>query len=255
MQRLNGRRILVTGAASGIGLAIVELFLQEGASVLAIDRAPQPLDAMQGRLGDVARNCVVAAPTDVTLPDQVRDAVARGVERFGGLDGVVNAAGIDLLRPFGEMSMDEWNRVIGVNLTGPAVVCQAALAALRKAGKGSIVNIASGAGLRPLDKRSAYCASKAGVIMFTKALALELAGDGIRANVICPGVIDTPMFRASYEDEAAPQAALDKIMERFAIRRVGTPMDIALAALYLTSDESAYVTGSALAVDAGRAFH
>jgi NAD(P)-dependent dehydrogenase (short-subunit alcohol dehydrogenase family) len=146
--------------------------------------------------------------------------------------------------------------VIGVNLTAPMLVCRAALPAMRAAGRpGSIVLISSGAGLRPLPDRTAYCASKAGVVMFGKSLAIELSADGIRVNAICPGIIDTPMFRRSWEKAKDPQAELAMILDRYVIRRIGKPEEIAAAALYLTSDEAAYVTGTALAVDGGRTFH
>ncbi len=253
--RLSGRRVLVTGAASGIGLATAELFVQEGASVLAIDRDAATLEAAADRLERLAPGRVAALVTDVTEPLQVGRAVEHGENRLGGLDGIVNAAGMDLLRPFGEMTVAEWDRVVSVNMKAPALVCMAALPALKRAGRGTIVNISSGAGLRPLEHRTAYCASKAAVVMFGKALALELAAFEIRANTICPGIIDTPMFRTSYENAPDPERELAKIMDRFAIKRVGQPSDIAYAALYLTCDESRHVTGTTLTVDGGRSFH
>jgi len=251
--RLTGRRILVTGAASGIGLAIAELFLREGAKVFAIDRSVAALESAGAQLA--ARGDAAVLAVDVTAESEVGEAMVHAHHRMGGLDGIVNAAGIDLQRSFADMTSTEWDKVLAVNLTGPCLVCRAALPALQESGHGTIVNIASGAALRPLENRTAYCASKAGLVMLTKAMAIDLAPFGIRANAICPGVIDTPMFRASYESAADPRAEFAKIMERFTQKRVGKPEDIAFAALYLTSDESAYVTGSALAVDGGRAFH
>ena len=251
--RLTGRRILVTGAASGIGLAIAEHFLHEGAKIFAIDQNAAALELAGARFAAHGDAAILAV--DVTVDAQVGEAMVHARSRLGGLDGIVNAAGIDLQRSFADMTSAEWNRVLAVNLTGPSLVCLAALPALRESGHGTIVNIASGAALRPLENRAAYCASKAGLVMLTKALAIDLAPFGIRANAICPGIIDTPMFRASYESAAVPQAEFAKIMDRFTLKRVGRPNDIAYAALYLTSDESAYVTGSTLAVDGGRAFH
>jgi NAD(P)-dependent dehydrogenase (short-subunit alcohol dehydrogenase family) len=145
--------------------------------------------------------------------------------------------------------------VQAVNIDGPMYVCKAALPALIAHGSGTIVNVASGAALRPLANRTAYCASKAALVMFTKALALELAPLGIRANALCPGVIDTPMVRVSYENAADPEEALREILSRPALARLGTVEEIANAALYLTGEESSYTTGSALVVDGGRAFH
>ena len=246
--RLAGRRVLVTGAASGIGLAVTRLFQREGARVAMLDRDGA---ALTKAAGDGAATLVC----DVAEERQVRAAVAQAAAALGGLDGVVNSAGIDLMRPFEEMTAAEWAQVLAVDLTGPMLVCHAALPALRQAGRGTIVNIASGAALRPLEHRTAYCAAKAGLVMFGKTLAVDLAAHHIRVNAICPGIIDTPLFRSSWTGAADPEAELARILERYVIRRPGEPEEIAQAALYLTSDESSFVTGAALAVDGGRTFH
>ena len=248
--RLRDRRVLVTGAASGIGLAVGRLFGSEGARVAMLDR-----DAARLKHAAASVKDAVELACDVTDERQVRETVARAVSGLGGLDGVVNCAGIDLLRPFEEMSTEEWARVLAVDLTGPMLVCHAAVPAMRAGGRGTIVNVASGAGLRPLEHRTAYCTAKAGLVMFGKTLAMDLAPYGIRVNAICPGIIDTPMFRGSWESAADPQAELGRILDRYLIRRTGQPDEIAYAALYLTSDESSFVTGAALAVDGGRTFH
>jgi len=251
--RLRGRRILVTGGGSGIGLATAGLFAGEGARVAAVDRDEAGLSRAAAFAGVGAGIATIVA--DVRDDRQVREAIDGAARAMGGIDGVVNAAGVDLVRSFDEATADDWQRILAVNLLGPVAVCRAAVPAIRAAGGGTIVNIASGAGLRPLEKRTAYCSSKAALVMFGKALALELALDGIRVNAVCPGVIDTPMFRASYERAADPDAELAQILDRFAIKRVGKAIDVAHAALFLTCDESSHVTGSALAVDGGRAFH
>jgi NAD(P)-dependent dehydrogenase (short-subunit alcohol dehydrogenase family) len=250
--RLAARRVLVTGAASGIGLATAELFREQGAKVALLDIDATAVRAAAERMG---RDRVVAVVADVAAESQVRAAVHEAARELGGLDGIVSAAGVDLMRPFTETSSAEWNRLLAINLTGPMLVCAAALPALRAAGGGTIVTIASGAGLRPLDQRTAYCASKAGLVMFSKALAIDLAPFGIRVNAVCPGIVDTPLFRRTYERAPDPDAELDRILGRYVIKRVGQPRDIAHAALYLTCDESAHVTGIALAVDGGRTFH
>jgi NAD(P)-dependent dehydrogenase (short-subunit alcohol dehydrogenase family) len=250
--KLQGRRIIITGAGSGIGKAIAARFLKEGARVGLIDFNPSTLRQAADDLGAG----VATATADVSDEAAVKIAVDRLAEALGGLDGVVNSAGIDLLRPFADMPSSEWSKVMAVNLNGPFHICQAALPHMRKAGKnGTIVNIASAAGLRPLDHRTAYCASKAGLVMFTKALAMDLSADDIRVNVICPGIIESPLFRASYENAPDPQAELAKIIDRYVIKRVGRPEDIADAAVFLSCAESSYVTGTALAVDGGRSFH
>ena len=252
--RLRGRKVLITGAASGIGLATAALFAREGATVALIDSNGEALEKAGSGLRDEGHQVAIAG-ADVTSAPEVAAAVERIVGALGGLDGVVNAAGADLMRPFGEMSSDDWARILAVNLTGPCQVCRAALPALQAAGRGTVVNIASGAALRPLENRTAYCAAKAGLVMFGKALAIDLAPFNIRVNAICPGIIDTPMFRASFEAAPDVQAEFARILDRYVIKRVGQPDDIAHAALFLTGDESAYVTGSALAVDGGRTFH
>jgi NAD(P)-dependent dehydrogenase (short-subunit alcohol dehydrogenase family) len=249
MTRLAGRRVLVTGAASGIGRATAERFVREGARVFLTDRD-------RDRLAEVAKAFAMPHMSgDVTDESQVAVVVGAAVAALGGLDGVVNSAGADLLSPIGEMDRAAWDRIIAVNLSAPYLVCRAARAALVAAGKATVVIIASGAALRPLENRTAYCAAKAGAVMFGKSLAIELAPHGVRVNSICPGIIDTPMFQASWENAADPKAEFARIMERYVIKRVGRPEEIAEAALYLTSDESSFVTGTTLAVDGGRTFH
>lgn len=248
--RFDGRRILITGAASGIGQAIAERFARQGASLALLDLNAAGLDVLTSRLvNDGSR--VIPIIADLADPLQIETAAARATNELGGLDTLVNAAGVDLHKPFAETGDAEWRRVMDVNLNGPALLIRALVPVLRTCGNGVVINIASGAGLRPLDRRVAYCTSKAALVMLTKSLALELAGDGIRANVICPGAIDTPLLHASLADDQA----FDDVKQRYAMRRIGTPDDIAAAVLYLAGDEAGFVTGTTLTVDGGRAFH
>lgn len=249
---LQGRRILITGAASGIGLATALRFLREGARVAALDRDEKALIALRERSGDVA---LEANTCDVTDESLTVEAIDRAAAALGGLDGVVNAAGIDLVAAIGEMSLADWSRVIAVNLTGPMLVMQAAFPHLRAAKGATIVNVSSGAGLSPLKHRIAYCASKAGLQMASKALAMEAAEFGIRVNTICPGAVETPLFRAGVDAAPDPTAAYETVRARYALRRIAEPDEIAAAILWLTTPESSYVTGVALAVDGGRTFH
>jgi len=253
--RLAGRRVLVTGAASGIGRATAAMFRAEGAAVAILDRDAAGLTEAARRIGAGDGPAVVALAADVTDDARVAEAVAEAAAALGGLDGLVCSAGIDLLKPFVDTTLGEWRRVLEVNLTGAFSVSSAALPHLRAAGSGTIVHIASGAAMRPLPGRTAYCASKAGLVMLAKTLAVDLAADNIRVNAILPGIIETPLFRQTFEGAEDPEAELERVLDRYLIRRVGRPEDIAHAALFLSSAESAHVTGSALSVDGGRIFH
>jgi NAD(P)-dependent dehydrogenase (short-subunit alcohol dehydrogenase family) len=249
---LAGRRILITGAAKGIGLASVARFLAEGASLAALDRDETALAAMRSRFDGGKIRTLKA---DVADPAAVAAAIADGAEALGGLDGVVNAAGLDLVADIEAMALTDWNRLLAVNLTGPMLVTQAAFPHLRAAGGGTIVNVSSGAGLSPLKYRTAYCASKAGLQMASKALAMEAAEFGIRVNVVCPGAVETGLFRSGIDASADPHAAYEAVRARYALQRIAAPEEIAAAILWLTSAESSYVTGTAIAVDGGRTFH
>jgi len=245
------RRFLVSGAASGIGLAAARMALQRGARVCLLDRDRASLEAAARSLGEDALPVVC----DVADPVAVYAAVEEGARWLGGIDAVVNSAGVDSLVPLERLSDDEWSRTLAINLTGPMLICRAALPHLRSAGGGTIVNVSSAAGLSPLLHRTAYCAAKAGVIMFGKALAIEAAPDGIRVNSVCPGAVDTPLFRSSYEQGDDPERELEAIRQRYAMRRIAAPEELAEAILYLSGPGSSYITGTALAVDGGRTFH
>jgi NAD(P)-dependent dehydrogenase (short-subunit alcohol dehydrogenase family) len=238
--RLSGRRVLVTGAASGMGQAIAELFAAEGAALALLDRDAAGLASVAAALGSFHAVCDVAAAPEVD------DAVAASVQALGGLDGVVNAAGILVTRPFAEFDRATWDRLLAVNLTGPFNILQAALPALQAAPGATIVNIASVSGYMPMAGTTGYAASKAGLIMFTKSLAFDL-GPGIRANCICPGVIRTEMTRYLWENPEHAQRAGDRV----ALKRLGTPEDVARAALYLSAADSGFTTGTEILVDGG----
>lgn len=240
--RLLGRRILVTGAASGIGRAVAELFLAAGARVALLDRAAPAAPTAHAER---------ALPLSADITDQaaVVTAVTQAAQAFGGLDGLVNSAGIANTDPANRVALADWKRVIDVNLTGTLIVAQACELWLHAAPGATLVNIASGQGLRPSPGRAAYAASKAGVIGLTRCLAQEW-GPQIRVNSLCPGAVDTPMVRHEYGDDAST-----RVGSRYALGRIAEAHEIALAALYLSSNESAFVTGVALAVDGGRTFH
>jgi len=238
--KLAGRRILITGAASGMGRAIAELFVSEGARVALLDLNEEGVTALANSLGALACRCDISSAADVSR------CVNEAIEYLGGLDGIVNAAGVYLAKMFQNIDADSWNRVITTNLNGPYYIVSAALPALRKAPAATIVNIASISAYLPMAGTSVYSASKAGVIMLTKCLALEL-GPTIRVNAICPGVIRTEMTRHIWQD--AERAA--GTAERVALKKIGTPEEIASAALYLSSEDSGFSTGTEIVVDGG----
>ncbi len=235
--RFEGKRALVTGASGGIGRSTVELLTGEGASVVGVDVNTTD-DVLACDVSDVAA-------VDV--------AVATAVERLGGLDVVVNVAGIYQFRRFEDLELETWQRHLDVNLTGPMLVSQAALPHLRES-KGNIVTIASVAGLRAQPYQAAYCASKAGVILLMKSLALELAADGIRVNTICPGGVETELPTKAAAEHVDTDLDWALLMET-AGARYGSmpPSDIADAVAYLASDAAASVTGAVLSVDRGTA--
>ncbi|RDD95259.1 SDR family NAD(P)-dependent oxidoreductase [Acidovorax sp. BoFeN1] len=238
IQRLRNRRIVITGAASGIGMATARLFAAEGAALTLLDRNAQGLHA-------VAREMQAHVfEADVCDEGSIAGAVAQGAAAMGGIDGVVNAAGVMLRGSVLEVDVAQWRRVLEINLTGTYIVVRCCLPWLKQAAQASIVNLGSGQSLLPnTPDRSAYSASKGGVLNLTRALAAELA-PSIRANTVCPGLVDTPMAEGVQGN-----------VGNYALRRLAQPEEIARAILFLTSDESSYVTGAALAVDGGRSFH
>ncbi|HUD91292.1 SDR family NAD(P)-dependent oxidoreductase [Sphingobium sp.] len=241
--RVAGRRIIVTGAASGIGLATAHMLAREGASLSLFDRD-------EAALVQVA-TMLQAHHATVDLPDEgaINAAVEAAVKAMGGIDGLVNVAGIGGMGRLADLTLADWTRTIGVNLTAPFLMMRAVLPHLQTAGRGTIVTIASGQGLTPsAPGMAAYCASKGGLVTLSKAMALELA-PAIRVNCVCPGVVDTPLL------PNAMRAVARKPESPYALKRVGKAEEIASAILFLTSDESAFVTGIAMAVDGGRTYH
>lgn len=242
--RLRDRHIVITGAGSGIGLATARLFAGEGARLALFDRNA-------AAVAEAARELnAFHAAIDVADETAVRTAIGDAHAHLGGLDGVVNAAGIAIPAPIGETTLADWHRVLDVNLTGPFLVCREALPFLHNHPGSTIVNVSSGSALLPVGMSiSSYVASKAGLVALTKAMASEL-GPRIRANVVCPGAVDTPLL-----PDVLRTKAMDPALSPYALKRVASPKEIAFSILYLSCAESSYVTGIALAVDGGRTFH
>lgn len=249
--RMQGRRALVTGGASGIGLAIARRFIGEGARVALLDIDADGLAAATRELGDAA----VAVHADVTDEAQVNAAVASAAVSLEGLDCLVNGAGVSRWVAFSDMTLAEWRRVLSINLDGPFLVCHAALPALKAAGKATIVNVASGSGLAPRQNFSHYCASKGGLVLFTKSIAMDLAADGIRVNAVCPGIVMTPLVERNLATFPDRDAAVQRYISRNLMKRFGSAEEVADAVLFLSCDESSFITGSALSLDGGSVFH
>ena len=249
---LAGRRALVTGGGKGIGLAVVQRFLKEGARVVALDVDAVALSRLRRRFPE---DRLLLIEADVSDSAAVEAAVGSASAWLGGVDALANVAGVDLLADVEAMSVEAWSRVLAINLTGPMLMMRACYPHLRVSGGGTIVNVSSGAGLSPLLHRTAYCASKAGLQMASKSLAMEAAAFGIRVNCVCPGAVETELFRSGLDSAPDPQAAYEAVRARYALKRVAAPEEIADAIFWLTSDQSSYVTGAAIAVDGGRTFH
>lgn len=247
MAGFDGRSVLVTGGASGIGAAAGRLFAQAGARVALGDVAVEPARALAGELAAAGADAIALA-LEVTQPASVHAFVSGVRDRFGRVDCLVNCAGIREIVPAVELSMDDWTRVLAVNLTGTFLASQAfarVLIADRQAG--SIVNIASTAGLLGLPRRAAYVASKHGVIGLTRQMAVEWGEHGIRVNAVAPGVVRTAMTEAYFADEEFAR----RIDQSHPLGRHGKPEEIARAIVFLSSAESAFTTGAVLSVDGG----
>jgi len=241
--RLNGKAAIVTGAASGIGKATAQLFAQEGARVLAVDLPKKNLtDAHRGH------KAISVLEISVADPDAPKTIVDAAVKLFGRLDIVMNNAGIASNALAEQVSREDWDRALAVNLTAPFLICQQAIPHLRESGAGRIINVASVMAEGTDYGLSAYCASKAGVAGLTRTLALELGKFNITANYLLPGAIRTGMTTPLWT--ARPDVA-DIWAKKSALRRLGEPVDLAKAALFLASDDGAFVTGHGLTVDGG----
>ena len=244
--RLQGKVALITGAARGQGAEEARMFAKEGAKVVLADVTDQEGTAVAAEIAEMGGDALYVH-LDVTNEDEWDAAVQSAVASFGKLDILVNNAGIWRRGHVLETSSDQWDDIMDVNAKGVFLGTKAAIPEMRKAGGGSIVNISSTAGLVGSKTSAAYSASKGAVRIFTKSTAVQYAAEGIRANSIHPGPIDTDMGDQVWPDAASKVASVT----RTALNRMGTPEDIAYGALYLASAESSFVTGSELVIDGG----
>lgn len=246
--RFAGRRILITGGGSGIGRAIATTCAREGARIALIGRTKAKLDAVAKEIGGA--HVEVA---DVTNEAQVERAISSSIAALGGLDGVVNCAGFATMSPVEKTTLSAWQALLDVHMTATFLVCRASVAALREEKFAAIVNVASVAGILPGISSAAYAAAKAGQIVFSKALAVELA-PAVRVNALVVGPTETPLTAQNFE-ALHNNGDFERFIKLFPMGRVATPEEIAGVGAFLLSDQAAFVTGAAWTVDGGRSLH
>lgn len=248
--RLKGKVAIVTGAGEGIGRGIALAFAREGAKVVVANRTAgkgqDTVVAIQQADGEA-----IFVRTDVTQATDVQNLVSETLAHYGKLDVLCNNAGVNVLRTVVEAEEEDYYRVLDTNLKSVFLCCKHAIPEMIKGGGGSIINIASMAGLMAFKRDAPYCASKGGLLMLTRQVALDFAPYKIRVNAICPGFIVTPMAEQWFAAQSDPQKARRETEKAHPIGRLGTSEDIAYGAVYLASDEASWVTGTHLVIDGG----
>jgi NAD(P)-dependent dehydrogenase (short-subunit alcohol dehydrogenase family) len=243
--RFPGKVAFITGAASGIGRATAIAFAAEGAQVAIIDRSADALRETEAAVKDTGGE-ILAIACDVSSPEQVEAAVAQVVGRYGQLDIAFNNAGVENnATPLHQIELDEWDRILGINLRGTFLCMKYEIAQMVRQGSGVVVNTSSGAGIRGVQGGAAYAASKHAMIGMTKSAALDYAKQNIRVNAILPGNIETPMM------DRFTGGDIQKAIDLEPVGRLGKPKEIAEAVLWMSSDLGGFVTGSAVVVDGG----
>ena len=248
--RLKGKVAIITGAAAGIGRASAKLFAREGAGVVAVDLDRKGTEAIVDEIANDAGKAVAIA-ADVSEKASALEIVRRTRERFGRVDILFNNAGIVTPGKIHETTEAEWDRAMAINVKSVYLLCHEVVPLFLERGSGVILNTASATALRSVTDRAAYSASKGAVIALTRSMALDYVKNNIRVNCLCPGTIDTPSLAQRLAAFADPAEARKQFVARQPMGRLGTAEEVAQAALYLVSDESGFVTGTAFSIDGG----
>ena len=249
--RLDGKVTIITGAASGIGLATAELFMREGAHVVIADRDLAAAEKAAAALKTKGKGRCVAMACNVAKATDVEALFAAVIKEFGRVDVLVNNAGYGIAGTVSETSDEDWDALMDVNVRGVFLCCKHAIKAMKKSGGGVIVNVASVVAAVGIRNRAAYVASKGAVAALTRSIALDYVGDHIRCNAIAPGTIETPYYTEILARAEDPVAIKKGLEARQPMGRLGTPDEIASGILFLSCDESRFATGSILTLDGG----
>jgi len=248
--RLAGKVALVTGGGTGIGRAIAMAFAREGAAVAVAGRRLEKVKEVASAI-EKQGGASLALRCDVANAKDAERAISETAKKFGKLNVLVNNAGTLSVSTVDTITEDDWDRVITVNLKGPFLMSRAALKEFRKNGGGTIVNIGSVLGLVAMKDRAAYCASKGGVTMLTKAMALDHAHENVRVNCICPSIVETELVKGLFDDSEQGKRLKQSRMGTIPLGRFGRPADVADLAVFLASEESSWLTGAAIPLDGG----
>ena len=250
MTRLAGKSAVITGGGTGIGQAIALAFAREGAQVVVAGRRKEKLDETLHLLQQAGCSAL-ALECDVTKAADTQRVVKSAEDAFGKMNVLVNNAGALSVSTVENITEEDWDRVMATNVKGPFLMSRAALPAMRRAGGGSIINVGSVLGIVAIRDRAAYCASKGGVSMLTKAMALDHAQDNIRVNCVCPSIVESDMTRNLFAETEVGQQARESRLASIPLGRFGKPADIAGLTVFLASEESSWMTGTVIPVDGG----
>jgi NAD(P)-dependent dehydrogenase (short-subunit alcohol dehydrogenase family) len=250
MKRFANKKVFISGGATGIGEVAALLFAQQGAIVTIFDRDIENGEkCLQKILDGGGRGIFISG--NLIYPEEIEKAIDQSLKTYGGIDILINNAGVESPYSVHEMPIEEWDRVMAVNLRGMYLMAKAVIPIMKKSGGGAIVNTASISGLLGWPISAAYCASKGGVIQLTKQMAVDYAQDNIRVNCIAPGTTLTPLIERIFQQESEPEKAKQQISQMHPLGRFAQPEEIAQAILFLASEDASFITGAVLPVDGG----